>query len=282
MTQESLTVQLCIIGENDYWSDTGASDEFRRGEQLGLLSYGTDRNFLNPEDADLLVSQASFAKRSLVDLKTEFLTNLNDDLCHFFTCLGLCNVAIPLESGEYLTTVAEDTILLELSETIGLKLTHRDRARCKIEMLDDSKEYLIWGLRDASSESKRTRIIVQNSRSDEVIVYVKGSLDTMLDILNDSHNRLPFLESILKQSQTSSLQFIVIGYRILKHKEAQEFKLGYRNAKQCPVNSERRIESVFEEIEIGAEYLGCVGIQEEITEETRNAVTVLKSAGIKI
>ncbi|CAG9312636.1 unnamed protein product [Blepharisma stoltei] len=283
LTQDNLTVQLCIVGDNDYWEGTGSADELRRVGRVEtrINNYQTERPFIE-NDSFVSATHTSFQRKSIVDLKADFLADQTDEMTHYFTCFALCNMAFPLEYGDYLTTVAEDKILLEMSKIVGVSLTSRDSYKCKINILDQTKEYLIWGLQDASRENKRTRIVVQNSRSDEVLIYVKGSLDAMLEILKDPHDKLPFLENILKEQSTSSLQFIVAGYRVLKHREAQEFKLGLRNAKQCPVNSERRIESVFEEIEIGVNYLGCVGIQEEIREDTKNTVKILRNAGIKL
>ncbi|CAG9312635.1 unnamed protein product [Blepharisma stoltei] len=284
LTSDNLNIKLCLIGENEYWEESGSIDELRRTSNADRgFTYGTDRMFINNEEGeDLIGTPNSLLRKNFVDLKADFLSNISSEMMHYFTCLVLCNIAIPLENGEYLTTAVEDKALLELSDTIGVKLKDRDTNKCEISLNNDVKDFMIWGLRDATPENKRTRIIVQNILSDEAFIYVKGSLDTMLNIVKDPNGCLFNLENVLKESSTSGLQFIAAGYKPLKQRDLQEFKSAYRNAKQCPVNTDRRIESVFEECEQGIQYLGCIGIQEEITEETKETVEILKNAGIKI
>lgn len=72
-----------------------------------------------------------------------------------------------------------------------------------------------------------------------------------------------------------------MGFKVLTYRELELFNFSYKNAKLSPINKDSRLEHIFEQLEQNLEYLGCVSIQDKISEKTKETITSLNQAGIK-
>ena len=152
----------------------------------------------------------------------------------------------------------------------------RDSDTCVLNILGTEVVFDVLGTQAFSSDTKKSRIIVKNNTTDEIIMFVKGSRESMVSIYNNLSYERRDLEDLIIQYRT-----LFLGVKKMNEKEIKEFLFDYETAKLSPVNRQGRVESVFQKYEKGLDYLGIVGLEDIITEETKDAVKVLKQAGIK-
>lgn len=200
-----------------------------------------------------------------------------EETIKYFMCLALCNSAYPQENDEFLVSCNEDHSLVKLASEAGVKLSYRDSKKAILSILDIHKEFKIILFKEPCASSKRTRILLYSFEDSKHLLFVKGPLEAMTEVVHSCGTR--FIED-LKMS-IPGIQIIILGIKVLSKKEAEEFLYSYNNARKCPVNREGRIEGVIEQCEEGLQWLGAVGIEDKIADEAKSTVQALDSAGIK-
>ena len=196
----------------------------------------------------------------------------------FFLGLALCNSGFPQEPNSFITLSNEDLCLIKLANDNSVKLTYKDSKKIIINLNSALKEFKVLFFKEPSSYSKRTRILVHFIEEKKYFLYVRGPAESMDELIDDSEN----LKISEIKSQVPGIQIHVLAMRELSKKEYNEVIFDYKNALICPVNKEGRVEGVIEQCESGLKYLGVVAIEDQVKEETKEAIKALTSNGIVI
>ena len=282
LTKNDLCVQVCVVGDQVFWKD-----DYEAPSELSRMSPINSRFNMGPafqlstqrplKNEIYSVSNTFLALRSQLEYsKFEIKTG---EITHFVKCMAMCNFAFP-KGSEYIGKNIDDKVLAAAAAELGIRMVYRSSSTMLLDYLGTEREYSILGFADFSSEIKKCRIVVEKENGTGVL-YVKGSKEAMLEIYDLPKEKLANIEENTLTKNLIGMRPILLGYKVLTKKETQEFCHAYRNAKLSPVNSEGRVEALFEELEKETEYLGIVGLEDTITEDTKQTVSLLSRSGIK-
>lgn len=266
LTENSLNTALIVVTERLFFNSKSVNDH----EQVDG-NHSASRLAPNRVPANYEGETYSFQ-----ELYEEFNNDeKNPKLSHFFTCLAICNLAFPQEN-DYIAISVDDKVLAKTAADFGIQMVARESDTCTLKVQGTEITYEVLGTQAFSSDIKTSRIVVRNYYNNQAIMYVKGSRESMINIYDPStYSRQDLEDGILQY------RCLFLGVKKLTLEEANQFQFDYETAQLSPVNRQGRVEIVFQKFEKGLEYLGIVGLEDIVTDETRNAVLCLKEAGIK-
>ena len=266
LTENALDIALIAVNDQIYFNDyeVAESEESERNNSMSRL---------NPTRAP---SHFLGEIHGFKELFNNFCMNPeNDKFLKFFTCLAICNLAFP-ENDDFVAISVDDKILARTAANFGIRLMSRDSETCVISVHGKEILYQVLGTQAFSSDIKKSRIVVKNSLNNSVFMFIKGSRDSMIKVYDSlTYNRLDFEDAIIQY------RTLFLGVKEMNKKEANEFVFEYETSQLSPVNKQGRVENVFQKYEKGSEFIGIIGLEDTVTEETKEAVHSLKQAGIK-
>ena len=266
LTENALDIALIAVNDQIYFNDyeVAESEESERNNSMSRL---------NPTRAP---SHFLGEIHGFKELFNNFCMNPeNDKFLKFFTCLAICNLAFP-ENDDFVAISVDDKILARTAANFGIRLMSRDSETCVISVHGKEILYQVLGTQAFSSDIKKSRIVVKNSLNNSVFMFIKGSRDSMIKVYDSlTYNRLDFEDAIIQY------RTLFLGVKEMNKKEANEFVFEYETSQLSPVNKQGRVENVFQKYEKGSEFIGIIGLEDTVTEETKEAVHCLKQAGIK-
>lgn len=261
LTKNELVVQVCIIGDSAYWNLSDDNSDLRESPRA-----------LNKFEAETLTFR---------DLASE-IEKGSKAAYHYLICMALCNHTFPKLMGEeYLSLSIDDKIIVQTASSLGMKLLTRTNESCTLNFKNQELEFLVLGYHHYMTERKKCRILVRNVKLQHGYLYVKGSKEEMLDILHLSYDEKTSIEEFTLSKNLIRMRTVLMGYKKLGSGELEEFDYSYQTAISSPLNTEGRVDAVFEALEKNCEYLGIVALEDLISNETRDCLSVLSQAGIK-
>ncbi|OMJ86356.1 hypothetical protein SteCoe_12144 [Stentor coeruleus] len=261
ITENNLRIIFCVVVDKVYWNYESI---FNSKEQ-------------DPENTIKKISTMHYSEKndditSLSDLTAIIINNPDEPiLLNYLMCMAMCNLAFP-EEKDYVALTVDDKELARTAAKLGVKLLCRDPEACMLSILGKEVLFDVLGFQQFSSAKKKSRIVVRNRLTEQIFMYVKGSRESLIELYEDDHTEDEYLDNY---------RTIYMGYKPMTELEGKTFFLEYLTAKQSPVNKEGRIETVFEKNEKNLIYLGVIGLEDSVSEETQKTVRLLKSAGIK-
>ncbi|CAG9320537.1 unnamed protein product [Blepharisma stoltei] len=233
------------------------------------------------ENSKALLDSINFSTFS--DLRDELRGSKDDfSLSYYFVmCMAICNQSNTSEEMDCNTLSIEDEAMIEASYDLGISLNSRSNKIINLSCFESDVILQIMSYKSYSEKSHKSRIIVKDSFKNEIILYVKGTKSEMLKSLVVSPNFKHYLENNGYESKLNGKKLFYLGYRILKEEEVEEFTYKHRIAKLSPINSEGKIDDIFSDLESGLSFLGIIGLEDKVFDDTKETVTTLSNAGIK-
>ena len=277
LTEDELKVQVCVL-KNRIWVDGEVClmhgiQTFRSSEDIGKKDEESESGLNSFYELNEYIESAF---REMDELK---LLDFNDhELFYYVLCMMICNHYNQNKELSFISQ--EEKVIFEFGEKLGFKLKHRSINSAILTHSNFEFKFDILGSYGLFSEQKLNKIVIQNRETNEVLLLVKGKVETLIDSFNSPED-ITIVEETLKLSICEILQNIICGYRILNENEVNSFKFDYKSAKLSPVNIEGRISNIFNKLEIGINYLGLIGIENPIKSGVKQTIKTLTSAGIK-
>ncbi|CAG9325163.1 unnamed protein product [Blepharisma stoltei] len=280
ITKDKFIVTSCIIEDRIYLRDENLKflTPDTKSETSPLTKAGpadTVQEINNDLSCDNIFS-FKYLKNKLEKKSSE-----NSKAYHFVMCLALCNQVFPYSSGKCISISGDDKILVETSKILGISLISRNKKSCVINAYGNFIEYGVIAYKYSGSKSNKFRIIISDIAQLTMILYVKGSKEPMFDIFSLSQEEKLNIEETLYCNNLIGKRLIFAGYKILSSNDIANFNFKYENAKLSPVNSDGKIENLFEELEKDLTYLGAATIEDKIADDTKDTIDLFKKAGIK-
>ncbi|OMJ90724.1 hypothetical protein SteCoe_6900 [Stentor coeruleus] len=261
ITENNLQIIFCVVVDKVYWNC-----------ENDVYDQNQDNDKTAKKTLTLQVSEKFDDVSSLTDIANNIISYPDDKiLMNYLICMAICNLAFPEES-DYVALTVDDKELARTAAKLGVKLLCRDTDACLLSILNKEVIFDVLGFQQFSSAKKKSRIVVRNRSTGKIFMYVKGSRESLMDLYSVDHTEDEVLESY---------RTIYMGYKEMTELEGKSFLQEYMTAKQSPVNKEGRVEIVFENYEKKLIYLGVVGLEDSVSEETQKTVRLLKRAGIK-
>lgn len=214
--------------------------------------------------------------------------------------LALCHNVTPTteeEQGHSFTTYQasspDEIAIVRWTESVGLRLMHRDRHSITLQSVDTSRVVVRVRILDVfpfTSEGKRMGIILQfsqgtessntsSSEPGEIWFYQKGADTVMTSIVaaND------WLDEETANMAREGLRTLVVGRRKLSSQQYHEFSSRYKQASLSLQNRDLSMGSVVKDhLENNLELLGVTGVEDKLQKDVKPSLELLRNAGIKI
>ena len=149
----------------------------------------------------------------------------------------------------------------------------------KLQFKDTILEFKILETFPFTSESKRMGIIIQDKQTGEIIFYQKGADSIMMKIVRPSD----WLEEECANMARESLRILVIGRKILTQEYYQEFKRQFDAAKSTVNERAENVQKVVSNyLERDLDLLGLTGVEDQLQNQVKLTLELLRNAGIRI
>ncbi|XP_043203202.1 probable phospholipid-transporting ATPase IIB isoform X3 [Amphibalanus amphitrite] len=178
----------------------------------------------------------------------------------------------------YQASSPDEVALVTWTEMVGLTLVHRDlssmRLRTPAGQLLDYEILLVFPF---TSETKRMGIIVRETASGEIRLYMKGADTVMSSIVlyND------WLEEECDNLAREGLRTLVVASKRLSQEQYTEFEQRYNAAKLSVTDRAAKVSAVVESLEREMELLCLTGVEDRLQDHVRPTLELLRNAGIK-
>ena len=214
--------------------------------------------------------------------------------------LALChNVTPTTEEADghsfttYQASSPDEIAIVRWTESVGLRLMHRDRYSITLQSVDTSRVVVRVRILDVfpfTSEGKRMGIILQflqgiessvdsAEHAGEIWFYQKGADTVMTSIVaaND------WLDEETSNMAREGLRTLVVGRRKLSSQRYQDFSSRYKQASLSLHNRDVSMGRVVKDfLENNLELLGVTGVEDKLQKDVKPSLELLRNAGIKI
>ena len=261
LTENYLDVALFIISHKLYINEEQEDQEQEQSERMMM----TKRKIADRIDFDYYRFE---------DLRQEISAESSGfDL--FFTCLALCNLSFPADDS-FVAMSEDDKVLARTASDFGYRMVFRSSEMIILNIMGEDIGFDILGTQAFSSDVKKSRVVVRRQDTGQVFLFVKGNRESMISIYEAASYERKDIEDCIIQFRT-----LFLGYRQLEEYESKTFIFDYETALLTPVNKQGRVENIFKKLESSSKFLGIVGLEDVISDETKDTVEILKKAGIK-
>ncbi|RVX68077.1 hypothetical protein B0A52_08216 [Exophiala mesophila] len=210
--------------------------------------------------------------------------------------LALCHNVTPTSDevdgkkvGSYQASSPDEIAIVEFTESVGLRLLHRNRESIVLESTKTNKIVIRAEIKDVfpfTSESKRMGIIVSISSevsglstSDELWFFQKGA-DTVMSSIVAAND---WLDEETANMAREGLRTLVVGRKRLSATQYATFSSEYSDAAVALHDRDRGMASVIQShLEHDLELLGVTGVEDRLQKDVKPSLELLRNAGVKI
>jgi len=223
-------------------------------------------------------------------------------LCHNVTPTTTTDEGASEATVTYQASSPDEIAIVRWTESVGLRLSHRDRKGMKLQSVDTGKVVVrvkVLEVFPFTSEGKRMGIVVQfmagekgkepdllgggaeeeNSNAGDIWFYQKGA-DTVMSSIVQAND---WLDEECGNMAREGLRTLVVGRKKLSIQRYQEFSARHKAASLLLVNRDKEMGKVVEEyLEHDLELLGVTGVEDKLQKDVKPSLELLRNAGIKI
>ena len=258
----------------------------------------------SPQDPNqpvkLVTPSSSFNASSSNTATTRTRREIGSRVRDIILALALCHNVTPTTEEEdgrtitaYQASSPDEIAIIKWTESVGLRLLHRDRHSITLQSVDSSRVAVrvrILEVFPFTSEGKRMGVIVQFFQGSESTVspahdageiyfYQKGA-DTVMASIVASND---WLEEETANMAREGLRTLVVGRKKLSPQQYEDFSIKYKEAAvslQCRDTSMARV--VNDHLEHNLELLGITGVEDKLQKDVKPSLELLRNAGLKI
>ncbi|CAG9318515.1 unnamed protein product [Blepharisma stoltei] len=278
ITENDYYVQLCIIDSDVYIRSDSPDSSLASDEDGPLCKQAIGNNILSTERVTFNTPKEH--SLTFCNLRLELLNNNDEKKLQFAKCMALCNSVTP-SRDKIIGPTADEKALVNLASELGVNLVVKAQKACQIDINGCQETFNILGSRPFQPISKKTRLLVKGKPEDPAILYIKGSYDTIIPLLDDEELQASLLYESKKLS-SEGIRPVLLAYKILTDSQTKDFLTKLELAKYSPVNMNHKYEAAYSEFEKNPTFLGVAGIRDKVLPETLECVEALKKGGIKL
>lgn len=292
LTQNEMEMKKIHVGTVSYAND--AMDEvstyIKQGFSVSPADPGTSSSLVTPSSA-----LSATANVGATRTRREIGSRVRDVVL----ALALCHNVTPTteeEDGKIVTSYQasspDEIAIVRWTESVGLRLTHRDRRGMLLESSETGRPAVQVRILDVfpfTSEGKRMGIVVQfyehsQSRlpdvdSGEIWFYQKGA-DTVMGSIVAAND---WLDEETANMAREGLRTLVVGRKRLSPSQYREFSSKYQEASLAISGRDSSMQSVVSQyLEHDLELLGVTGVEDKLQRDVKPSLELLRNAGIKI
>ncbi|KAI1802250.1 phospholipid-translocating P-type ATPase [Daldinia bambusicola] len=276
---------------------------------VGTVSYANEamdevaayvrHSFVGTPNDNALVTPSSSYNTTAGITATRTRREIGSRVRDVVLALALCHNVTPTveeENGRtttsYQASSPDEIAIVRWTESVGLRLAHRDRKKMVLESAETGKvvvQVQILDIFPFTSDGKRMGIIVrfqehlQPSRSSldngEIWFYQKGA-DTVMGSIVAAND---WLDEETANMAREGLRTLVVGRKRLSIGQYRDFSASYQEASLSISGRDAAMQrAVTEFLERDLELLGVTGVEDKLQKDVKPSLELLRNAGIKI
>ncbi|KAI2463114.1 phospholipid-translocating P-type ATPase [Annulohypoxylon bovei var. microspora] len=288
LTQNEMEMKKIHVGTVSYANE--AMDEV-----VGYIRHG----FVGtPSDKALVTPSSSYSTTAGVTA-TRTRREIGSRVRDVVLALALCHNVTPTveeEDGRTITSYQasspDEIAIVRWTESVGLRLAHRDRKKMVLESTETGKVVVQVEILDIfpfTSDGKRMGIIVRFHEQlkpsslglddGEVWFYQKGA-DTVMGSIVAAND---WLDEETANMAREGLRTLVVGRKRLSPGQYRDFSASYQEASLSISGRDAGMQRVVAEfLEHDLELLGVTGVEDKLQRDVKPSLELLRNAGIKI
>ncbi|KAL8818281.1 MAG: hypothetical protein Q9191_007977, partial [Dirinaria sp. TL-2023a] len=265
----------------------------KQGFSIGSPDATEPAPLLNPSSS---VNTTSVAAASTTRSRREIGSRVRD----LVLALALCHNVTPTTEEEeglsfttYQASSPDEIAIVKWTESVGLRLLHRDRHTITLQSVDTSRAVVRVRILDVfpfTSEGKRMGIILRfmhgedsnasaTDEAGEIWFYQKGA-DTVMSSIVAAND---WLDEETANMAREGLRTLVVGRRKLSSDQYRDFSARYKQASMSLNQRDANMARVVKQhLERNLELLGVTGVEDKLQKDVKPSLELLRNAGIKI
>ncbi|KAI2779583.1 phospholipid-translocating P-type ATPase [Daldinia loculata] len=288
LTQNEMEMKKIHVGTVSYANE--AMDEVVAYVRHGFI--GT------PNDTALVTPSSSYNTTAGVTA-TRTRREIGSRVRDVVLALALCHNVTPTveeENGQTVTSYQasspDEIAIVRWTESVGLRLAHRDRKKMVLESTETGKvvvQVQILDIFPFTSDGKRMGIIVRfheqskpspsGSDNGEIWFYQKGA-DTVMGSIVAAND---WLDEETANMAREGLRTLVVGRKRISYEQYRDFSTSYQEASLAISGRDAGMQRVVSEfLERDLELLGVTGVEDKLQRDVKPSLELLRNAGIKI
>lgn len=273
---------------------------------VGTVSYANDAmdevaSYIRQSFAGstLVTPSAVFGAQAGVGTAPRTRREIGSRVRDIILALALCHNVTPTTDEEdgvkvtsYQASSPDEIAIVQYTEEVGLKLSHRDRQSIVLESAHTGEVVVrvrILEIFPFTSDSKRMGIIVQFKHDSQILdspkddgeiwFYQKGA-DTVMSAIVAAND---WLDEETANMAREGLRTLVVGRKRLSSQQYQEFMARYKQASLALQGRDAGMAAVISEhLERDLELLGVTGVEDRLQKDVKPSLELLRNAGVKI
>jgi phospholipid-translocating ATPase len=287
LTQNEMDMKKIHVGTVSYANE--AMDEV-----TAYVKHG----FTGPTPDNMLVTPSTTYNTTAGVTATRTRREIGSRVRDVVLALALCHNVTPTseeENGQTITSYQasspDEIAIVQWTESVGLRLVHRDRKSMILESTETGKAVVqvrILEVFPFTSEGKRMGIVVQfydhahavpQPGSGDIWFYQKGA-DTVMSSIVAAND---WLDEETANMAREGLRTLVVGRKKLSSEQYREFSNSYQEASLAINARDTGMQRVVTEyLERDLELLGVTGVEDKLQRDVKPSLELLRNAGIKI
>ncbi|OTB16782.1 hypothetical protein K445DRAFT_316261 [Daldinia sp. EC12] len=287
LTQNEMEMKKIHVGTVSYANE--AMDEVVAYVRHGFVGISNDSTLVTPSS-----SYNTTAGVTATRTRREIGSRVRDVVL----ALALCHNVTPTveeENGRTITSYQasspDEIAIVRWTESVGLRLAHRDRKKMVLESTETGKvvvQVQILDIFPFTSDGKRMGIIVRFQEQlkptsgldhGEIWFYQKGA-DTVMGSIVAAND---WLDEETANMAREGLRTLVVGRKRLSYEQYRDFSTSYQEASLAISGRDAAMQrAVTEFLERDLELLGVTGVEDKLQRDVKPSLELLRNAGIKI
>ncbi|KAF8542246.1 phospholipid-translocating P-type ATPase [Trichophaea hybrida] len=302
LTQNDMELKKVHVGTVSYTGE--AMEEVAEFVKQSFSQTATEATLVTPLTSNITHTSNTRTRREIGTRVRDVVLALA--LCHNVTPTTATEEGKIEATTTYQASSPDEIAIVSWTESVGLRLIHRDRKGMKLMSVDTGEVVVrvkILEVFPFTSEGKRMGIIVQflggntgkeqdllhdntdedgspsNEDSGDIWFYQKGADTVMTSIVANND----WLDEECGNMAREGLRTLVIGRKRLSGQRYQEFASRYKSSSLLLQNRDKEMENVVREyLEHDLELLGVTGVEDKLQKDVKPSLELLRNAGIKI
>uniref|UniRef100_A0A674MXB9 Phospholipid-transporting ATPase n=1 Tax=Takifugu rubripes TaxID=31033 RepID=A0A674MXB9_TAKRU len=265
LTQNIMTFNKCSINGRSY------------GEIEGNHTQAVDFSFNALADP-----RFTFHDHALVEaVKLE-----NPEVHAFFRLLALCHTVMAEEKKEgeifYQAQSPDEGALVTAARNFGFVFRSRTPDSITIVEMGNQRSYELLAILDFNNVRKRMSVIVRSPEG-KLSLYCKGADTIIYERLHQSCSKLMDVTTEhLNEFAGDGLRTLALAYKDLDEEYFNQWKQRHHEASTELEDRERKLDQLYEEIEMDLLLLGATAIEDKLQDKVPETIELLSKADIKI
>uniref|UniRef100_A0A674PAX6 Phospholipid-transporting ATPase n=1 Tax=Takifugu rubripes TaxID=31033 RepID=A0A674PAX6_TAKRU len=270
LTQNIMTFNKCSINGRSY------------GEIEGNVVFFVHTQAVDFSFNALADPRFTFHDHALVEaVKLE-----NPEVHAFFRLLALCHTVMAEEKKEgeifYQAQSPDEGALVTAARNFGFVFRSRTPDSITIVEMGNQRSYELLAILDFNNVRKRMSVIVRSPEG-KLSLYCKGADTIIYERLHQSCSKLMDVTTEhLNEFAGDGLRTLALAYKDLDEEYFNQWKQRHHEASTELEDRERKLDQLYEEIEMDLLLLGATAIEDKLQDKVPETIELLSKADIKI